>query len=223
MPPRKFIVKKANSSDDLSSFSEQTSEESYTYETITTQEGGKKWKTFSESGYKRPKETKQDQLTKEEILKKLKGYIRVKYSDQLSSMTPFKTWVKYINKSSKKFRQGGLYVKSGFTSGSPDGVPTYIVLYNPKINIVWSVQLKNNWLYIPLPNTSVDGLNREEQKKEEAIKTKLYELYLDNRLKITDRGTSERSRAQTQSSNKITNLKPRSRYYTEIILDRSEK
>lgn len=230
MPPRKFIVKKVNSSDDLSSFtSDSSSSSNYTYETLTEQDGGKKWMSFSESKYKRPQKTKQDQFTKEEILKKLKGYIRVKYSDQLEQMTPFKTWVKYINKTSKKFRQGGLYVKSGFTEQNTE-VPTYIVLYNPKINIVWSVQLKNNWLYIPLPTASTDPEQRRgddnvpdsrpEKQKEEAIKNKLYELYLDNRLKIAD-NDPERNRSKTTHNDNIKVIKPRARHYTEIILDRT--
>ena len=214
------IKKIGYDSESINSDSSTSSNSDYTYETITEQEGGKKWMTFGESAYRRPKKTKQDQLTKDEILKKLTGYIRLKYSDQLEELKPFKTWVKYINKDSKKFRQGGLYVKSGFTKSSQT-VPTYIVLYNPRINIVWSVQLKNNWLYIP------DTSGKEEQQKEEAIKDKLYELYLDGRLKVQKPNIDRpRNHTFTDGGDKQASSSSRPRHYTEpkfkIYLDRSE-
>jgi hypothetical protein len=230
-----MIIKKVDSESDSD----------YTYETITeteTQVGGKQWMGLNDDpNYKRPKKTKQDLFTKEEILKNLEGYERIKYVTQFDDLKPFRTWVKYINTPTKKFRKGGLFVKLGWV----EKVPTYITLYNSRLNLTWSVQLKSNAIYVqkgllnqphqksqePGPDERVASLtkrsglnpsvrartqttqtervspvetatssrtraltetesnnsNSNQKSKENFIKDKLFSLYLDGRLKITEK------------------------------------
>jgi hypothetical protein len=129
------------------------------------------------SNYIRPKTgTIQDHLTKKEIKQKLEGYIRLKDLSVLKNMPPFKTWIKYINKQTHKFRTGGLLMKVVY--------PKYIVLVNPNMdNFSWSVQLDDNYFFIKDPEEQ-ERIQKSVEKKEK-VKDKLYELYKGGNLKIT--------------------------------------
>lgn len=129
------------------------------------------------SNYVRPKTgTIQDHLTKKEIKQKLEGYIRLKDLSAFKNMPPFKTWIKYINKQTHKFRTGGLLMKVVY--------PKYIVLVNPNMdNFSWSVQLDDNYFFIKDPEEQ-QRIQKSIEKKEK-VKDKLYELYKGGNIKIT--------------------------------------
>jgi hypothetical protein len=62
--------------------------------------------------------------------------------------------------------------------------PDYIMLVNTAQNITWSVQLKDNIIYIP-DQTIVKQTQKqkqEEDRKERMIKEKLYEMYKRGKL-----------------------------------------
>jgi hypothetical protein len=106
---------------------------------------------------------------------KLKDLIPLKTMSEkkyLTSLPYYKTWVSYINNKTKQFRPGGLLVKTSY--------PDYIMLKNIPKNAVWSVQLKDNTIYVKDPK--VVAMHQAEQKKKEQIKEKLYELYESGKL-----------------------------------------
>jgi hypothetical protein len=93
--------------------------------------------------YKRPKQTLQDKLTKEEIAEKLIGYKEVKDLEDLKEMpigTEFRYFVfqKTGNKVDKKFRLGGKLINK-------DNADKYVVLATgvPPNQKTWSVQVKD--------------------------------------------------------------------------------
>jgi hypothetical protein len=93
--------------------------------------------------YKRPKQTLQDKLTKEEIAEKLIGYKEVKDLEELKDM-PIGTELRYFvfqkvgNKIEKKFRLGGKLLNK-------ENADKYIVLATgvPPNQKTWSVQVKD--------------------------------------------------------------------------------
>ena len=80
----------------------------------------------------------QDNLTKREIYEKLQGYREIK-DRRLLKFIPVKTYIKYYNKYLKKFRTGGILLKL---------TDKYIMLANIGLNLIWSVQLNENRLFI---------------------------------------------------------------------------
>lgn len=154
------------------------------------------YKLLTKSGYKKPESgTKQDKYSIEEIKTKLKNYIPIKTNSEmqiLKKLPIFNTWIKYINKTTKKLRTGGLLMKVDLTRG-------YIMLANPSNNISWSVQLKDNLVFIPEKykqdlqsykdsNQSSSSKTSPKQQtspdtSEEKIKEKLYELYKKGKLR----------------------------------------
>jgi hypothetical protein len=90
----------------------------------------------------------------------------------LENLPVYKTWIKYINIKSKKYRTGGLLVKTSY--------PDYIMLANPQQKLIWSVQLQDNIIYIKDPR--LVNKNKKTPDKETLIKNKLYEMYKDGRL-----------------------------------------
>lgn len=129
--------------------------------------------TLVESDYITPVNgTLQDNLTSEEILNKLQEYIPLKTMEEkkvLKTMKPFKTWIKYINIKTGKFRNGGLLMKVAY--------PDYIMLVNLVSKITWSVQLKDNIIFVKHPKIA------EREKQINEIKNELYELYIQGELK----------------------------------------
>lgn len=121
--------------------------------------------------YKRPLGgTRQDNLTKDDILKMLNGYVPLRTMEEKKALTKlkcFKTWVRYINMDKKLFRIGGILTRVVY--------PDYIMLMTPKKDIVWSVQLNNSIIYVKPPGMS-------PKEKEKAVKEKLYQLYKAGQL-----------------------------------------
>lgn len=116
--------------------------------------------------------SRQNKFTDEEIEEKLRGYVPLKTMEQkkyLETLTPFKTWIRYHNTKLDQFRTGGILVKVSY--------PDYIVLRNTNNNVAWSVQLKDNIIYIPDPKT------KREKEKEQRVKDKLYEMFQRGELK----------------------------------------
>lgn len=154
------------------------------------------YKSIVDSNYKKSRHgSKQDKLTLDEIKEKLKGYVSLKSIQDkkvLTVLPMFKTWVRYYNTVTQQFRTGGLLMKVEY--------PDYIMLVNTANNISWSVQLKDNIIYIPHPNILKDKLDdqkerrekrnmekKEEREKEKQIKDKLYEMYQKGELKKNTR------------------------------------
>jgi hypothetical protein len=116
--------------------------------------------------------SRQSNFTQEEIDEKLKGYIPLKTMEQkkyVETLTPFKTWIRYHNTKSDQFRTGGILVKASY--------PDYLVLRNNRNNVAWSVQLKDNIIYVPDPKIQRD------KEKEQRVKDKLYEMFQRGELK----------------------------------------
>jgi hypothetical protein len=142
--------------------------------------GSSKFQRISDSKYKKPSSgSKQENMDIDDIKKKLQGYIKLKTmadKKMLTTVPPFKTWVRYINNETKQFRTGGLLMKVNY--------PDYIMLVNTAKNITWSVQLSDNTIFIQDPKGMEDRREKEKQKreKEETIKDKLYEMYKNGEL-----------------------------------------
>jgi hypothetical protein len=58
--------------------------------------------------------------------------------------------------------------------------PDYIMLVNTSNNLSWSVQLKDNIIYIP--DQRKVNYKKDEKDKEKLIKEKLYEMYQKGKL-----------------------------------------
>lgn len=123
------------------------------------------------ASYKRPHGgTRQENLTKDEMLKMLDGYIPLRTMEDkriLTRLRCFKSFIRYINLDTNLFRIGGILTKVVY--------PDYIMLMNPRGNIVWSVQLRNTVIYIKAPGVS-------QKEKESMIKEKLYSMYKKGQL-----------------------------------------
>lgn len=137
------------------------------------------WQSLADSTYRKPKDgTKQENMTSQDIKKELDGYIPLRTQDisLLQDLTPFRTWVKYINKRTRQYRTGGLLMKTV--------LPDYIQLANPRNNFTWSVQLKDNKLFVP--KAHIDKLFETTEDTnvdtEQDIKDALYELYIKGKL-----------------------------------------
>jgi hypothetical protein len=102
-------------------------------------------------------------------------------------MPIFKTFVRYINNKTRQFRLGGVLLKVEH--------PDFIVLGNLQMQMSWSVQLKDNIIFIRDPRLKqVDDQekyqkrqeqreqNKELKDKEKLIKDKLYTMYKNGDL-----------------------------------------
>lgn len=146
------------------------------------QEGGRvEYKSIVDSSYRKPRSgTVQDNLTRDEILKRLDNYIPLQTISEkkiLTKLPIFKTWVKYFNTQTRQFRVGGLLMKVVY--------PDYIMLVNTGKNLTWSVQLKDNIIYIPEDIELSEQKQKEKQnekQKENEIKEKLFKLYKNGEL-----------------------------------------
>ncbi len=99
-----------------------------------------KLKKIGQDKYKRPLETLQDKLTKEEIEAKLEDYQLVKDISKVQIGTHIRYFTIGEN-GKKKFRLGGSLVRN-------DGLPTYVILSNN--NVTWSVQTENTVFFAKL-------------------------------------------------------------------------
>jgi hypothetical protein len=175
---KRFYIQKKGTSTYTETDNNTTSE----YFDTEDQSGGGsgKFQRISDSKYKKPSNgSKQENMEIDDIKKKLQGYIKLKtMADKkiLTTVPPFKTWVRYINNETKQFRTGGLLMKVNY--------PDYIMLVNTAKNITWSVQLSDNTIFIQDPKEMENRREKEKQKieKEETIKDKLYEMYKNGEL-----------------------------------------
>lgn len=154
----------------------------------------KNFKSIVSLNYKKPKQgTKQDNYTKEDIIKQLNGFIPLRTIEEkkiLTQLPIFRSWIKYINLDTKQFRVGGFLMKVNY--------PDYITLVNTRTNISWSVQLNNTIIYIRDPRkkeeTTMDEYDTDTYYTDtytytettnneiDIIKDKLYKLYLKGQL-----------------------------------------
>jgi hypothetical protein len=189
---KRLVIEKRGTSSTTYSDSESQSE-SYLVDTdfTETEEGKKLFQSLTQSDYKKPREgSAQDNMTIEEIKEKLKGYIPLRTMDEkklLKRMPIFKTFVRYINNKTRQFRLGGVLLKVEH--------PDFIVLGNLQMQMSWSVQLKDNIIFIRDPRLKrLDDeekyQKRQEQReqnkaikdKEKLIKDKLYTMYKNGDL-----------------------------------------
>jgi hypothetical protein len=189
---KRLVIEKRGTSSTTYSDSESQSE-SYLVDTdfTETEEGKKLFQSLTQSDYKKPREgSAQDNMTIEEIKEKLKGYIPLRTIDEkkvLKRMPIFKTFVRYVNNKTRQFRIGGNLLKVEY--------PDYIVLGNLDMQMSWSVQLKDNIIFIRDPRLKrLDDeekyQKRQEQReqnkalkdKEKLIKDKLYTMYKNGDL-----------------------------------------
>lgn len=155
-----------------------------------------KFKSIVSSNYRKPRYgTTQDNYTKDDIIKHLKGFIPLTTMEEkkiLTELPIFRAWIKYINVNTKQFRMGGFLMKVQY--------PDYIMLANPRTKVSWSVQLNNTIIYIRDPrdkettNDSTEYYDTDTYYTEtqtetgttaneiEMIKDKLYKLYLNGQL-----------------------------------------
>ena len=126
----------------------------------------KKHIKIDQDDYVRPEITKQDIISsdKDQIKKKLENWILV--PEDYTYRVDCGIWIKYINKDGA-FRNGGVLIKNA----SPD----YFVLKNPIKNISWSVNLKENHIFIE---------DLEKKEKEKKMKDLLYELWKNGDIEI---------------------------------------
>lgn len=140
----------------------------------TNKEFTSKFVKITDSNYKRPKTgTTQDNFTKADILKKLEGFVPLRTMEEkkiLTQLPTFKTWIRYINANTKQFRTGGLLMKVSY--------PDYITLLNPGKQLTWSVQIKDNIIYIKDPKESI------AKKEETELKERLFEMYANGQLTL---------------------------------------
>lgn len=168
---KRIIVKKLNSSDSESTTTTITDSES---EFDSTEDSTiykrKEYNSIVNSRYKL--NSKQDKMSEDVVKQKLQGFIpltTIRDKKILTTLPLFKTWIRYINIKTGQFRIGGLLMKVEY--------PDYIMLVNNDKNLTWSVQLKDNMIFIRDPS------RREEVKKEQLVKNKLYQMYRNGELK----------------------------------------
>ena len=125
-------------------------------------------KLGDDPNYVKPAETVQDIISKNpELLQdKLKDHIQIhpnNYKD-----IEVGTWVKYVS-SENKYRSGGVVMANY--------APEYLSLKNPYKNVIWTVDLTKNIIFIK-------ELDSRAEKRIE--KDNLYKLYLAGFVKIVD-------------------------------------
>lgn len=177
---RRVIVEKQDTCSSYRGTFDDTSDPTET-EYTSNQEGGGRFVSIVDANYNRPRGgTKQDNMTKDEIKAKLVGYVplrSMKEKEYLTELKPFKTWIKYINTTTKQFRTGGLLMKVVY--------PDYIMLANTSKNLTWSVQLKDNIIFVPDPDLAEQ--QDESKRREQAIKDRLYTMYKKGELNSNKR------------------------------------
>lgn len=200
----KIIVEKRDYSDTETSSSRSTSSSSrsrdkkiiYTKKSKIKKKNNEEDRFVSivDTGYKKSKYgSKQDHMTGYDMVHQLDNYIGLVSSKQkriLERVTPFKTWVRYLNIKNKKFRVGGLLMKVQY--------PDYIMLVNPNLNLTWSVQLKDHIIYIPdkeyprnkeekemmkMKRIELERIKEKEEKKD-ILKDHLFSLYKSGKLTL---------------------------------------
>lgn len=196
---KRFIIEKESSAstnlssyDDSSTFQTDTNSDEYYTENETSVDGYP-FLNIAKTRYKKPiSGSKQDLFTKDEIIKRLENTIPLKTMEEkkiLTKLPYFKTWIRYYNTKTKRFRIGGNLMKVVY--------PDYIVLVNLNNKISWTVQLKDCIFYITDPsmkkdetninntnklNNNSNNKNKSKDDMEDKIKDKLYSLYKQGKL-----------------------------------------
>lgn len=170
---KRFLhVKKLASTSSTDPTETETTDFTDTFTDETDSKTPSKFVNITQTNYKRPKSgTKQDNFSKADILKRLDGYIPLRTMEEkkiLTQLPTFKTWVRYINSTTKQFRTGGLLMKVSY--------PDYLTLLNPSQQLTWSVQLKDNIIYIKDPKDTI------LKKNESELKDKLFHMYQTGNL-----------------------------------------
>jgi hypothetical protein len=171
---KRFLhVKKLASTNSTDPSETETTDLTDTF-TEETQPRSSNFVKISQTNYKPPKTgTKQDNFSKADILKRLEGYVPLRTMEEkkiLTQLPTFKTWVRYINSNTKQFRTGGLLMKVSY--------PDYLTLLNPSQQLTWSVQLKDNIIYIKDPKDTI------LKKNESDLKEKLFHMYQNGHLSL---------------------------------------
>jgi hypothetical protein len=176
MHRRKIVVRKmpSTATDTFTDLTESLNNEETDTEMQTDEQN--QFQSIVNVSYKKPPGgSKQDNMTTDDIRDKLKGFVALKSMNDkkiLSTLPLFKTWVRYINNETKQFRSGGLLMKVVY--------PDYIMLVNTRKNLTWSVQLRDNIIFIRDPEQENERI--QEKNKERLVKEKLYDMYLNGQL-----------------------------------------
>lgn len=194
---KRFIIEKestasTNTYSDTSTFQSDTNSDEYYTENETSFDGYP-FLNIAKTRYKKPiSGSKQDLFTKDEIIQRLENTIPLKTMEEkkiLTKLPYFKTWIRYFNTKTKRFRIGGNLMKVVY--------PDYIVLVNLNNKISWTVQLKDCIFYITDPRVKKDetninntnkltnnsnNKNKSKDSMEDKIKDKLYSLYKQGKL-----------------------------------------
>ena len=125
-----------------------------------------KHKKIDEDNYIRPEKTKQDIISadQEHIRKKLEDWILV--PEDYTYRLDCGIWIKYLSKQGL-FRNGGILIKNSS--------PEYLVLKNPIKSISWSVNLKENHIFIE---------DEDKKEKKKKMKELLYNLWENGEITI---------------------------------------
>jgi hypothetical protein len=157
----------------ITSYDEDTTQT----QTDTQSGAGIQFTSIVNSEYRKPRDgTKQENMSTDDIKKKLEGFIPLKTMQEkkiLTTLPLFRTWVRYVNKDTKQFRTGGLLMKVSY--------PDYIMLVNTNKTLTWSVQIKDNILFIRDPK-DVQRINHQKHV-EQNIKDRLFDMYQKGELK----------------------------------------
>jgi len=152
-------------------------EEEDTTQTETQSGGGLAFTSIVDAHYRKPREgSKQDNMSSEDIKRKLEGFVPLRTMQEkrvITTLPLFKTWVRYINKDTKQFRTGGLLMKVSY--------PDYIMLVNTNKTLTWSVQIRDNILFVRDPK-DVERINHQ-RSVDNNIKDKLFDMYKRGELK----------------------------------------
>lgn len=208
---KRFIIEKESTTStntstsygDTNTFQTDTNSDEYYTENETSFDGYP-FLNIAKTKYRKPiGGSKQDLFTKDEIINRIENTIPLKTMEEkkiLTKLPYFKTWIRYFNTKTKRFRIGGHLMKVVY--------PDYIVLVNLNNKISWTVQLKDCIFYITDPRlkndtnhtnannitdkynnykNNINNKNNVENKKskdsmEDKIKDKLYSLYKQGKL-----------------------------------------
>lgn len=150
--------------------------------------------------YKRPKNTFQDKLTKEDIAEKLKYYKKVEDIRDVKLGTHVRYFV-VDDDDNASFRLGGILFKT-------DGYPDYVVLNNGRST--WSVQLDNAIFFQKQSFSDLTDEIYELEKTVDQLKSMIKDLKKDKKkLKQYEKDNEDLQDKNTKLENEIKKLKKR--------------
>ncbi len=127
-------------------------------------------KSYSKKNYTRPKSTFTDNLSKEDVEKKLEDYQKV----EDISKVPIGTHLRYFVK-----KEGELVFRMGGNLKSNNGLPKFIILKNAE-GIEWSVQTEGTIFYKKMTIEEIkeeyEGIIKELNGKIKKLKERIREL-----------------------------------------------